>query len=310
MSTKTREHKLKEAIVPTSAGFHEGVWPNMPREGWPGLPVTQGPCMEHWSYMFQVLLRNRCLLKGWLVGKDVRGQGRIVFQSLVGQCGWKTVQWAFENFEAHLNLKWEESAKLTRESLKYNPGLPPCGDSRYSTLTVTLNDGRLCSQVNGRGATEPERNSKLSVSPSPSNASSNTSLGTPPASTPPEVRPRPRASALHRALLTSSLTLFSFPGLELRHHPGAQHVPAAGQRARTPEALQQEGPHDGLDQEKRTLQQPIEHFTSYTGRFSVNPTTKWFVIFYHNACHPVKYPPYYSSLDSYNPDILRCILWY
>lgn len=94
-----------------------------------------------------------------------------------------------ENFEAHLNRKWEESAKRTQKSLKYNPGLPPCGDSRYSTLTVTLNDGRLCSQVNGRGATEPERNSKLSVSPSPSNASSNTSLGTPPANTPPEVRP-------------------------------------------------------------------------------------------------------------------------
>lgn len=32
ISMKTREHKLKEAIVPTSDGFHEGIWPNMPRE--------------------------------------------------------------------------------------------------------------------------------------------------------------------------------------------------------------------------------------------------------------------------------------
>ncbi|TWW69607.1 Na(+)/H(+) exchange regulatory cofactor NHE-RF1 [Takifugu flavidus] len=47
-------------------------------------------------------------------------------------------------------------------------------------------NGEMEEKVNGRGATEPERNSKLSVSPSPSNASSNTSLGTPPANTPPE----------------------------------------------------------------------------------------------------------------------------
>ncbi|CAM9282140.1 unnamed protein product [Lampetra planeri] len=40
--------------------------------------------------------------------------------------------------------------------------------------------------VNGRGTTEGVRDSKLSVSPSPSNASSNTSLTTPPANTPPE----------------------------------------------------------------------------------------------------------------------------
>lgn len=56
----------------------------------------------------------------------------------------------------------------------------------------------MCSQVNGRGATEPERNSKLSVSPSPSNASSNTSLGTPPANTPPEVGPRGKSAGTHR----------------------------------------------------------------------------------------------------------------
>uniref|UniRef100_A0A8C2WXA2 Na(+)/H(+) exchange regulatory cofactor NHE-RF n=1 Tax=Cyclopterus lumpus TaxID=8103 RepID=A0A8C2WXA2_CYCLU len=42
----------------------------------------------------------------------------------------------------------------------------------------------LCSQVNGRGA--KERDSTLSVSPSPSNASSNTSLTTLPTNTPPE----------------------------------------------------------------------------------------------------------------------------
>ncbi|KAG7243707.1 hypothetical protein INR49_011264 [Caranx melampygus] len=41
-------------------------------------------------------------------------------------------------------------------------------------------------EVNGRGAKEAERDSKLSVSPSPSNASSNASLTTPPTNTPPE----------------------------------------------------------------------------------------------------------------------------
>uniref|UniRef100_A0A3B4WBK5 Na(+)/H(+) exchange regulatory cofactor NHE-RF n=1 Tax=Seriola lalandi dorsalis TaxID=1841481 RepID=A0A3B4WBK5_SERLL len=51
-------------------------------------------------------------------------------------------------------------------------------------------DECLCSQVNGRGAKEAERDSKLSVSPSPSNASSNTSLTIPPTNTPPEVRCR------------------------------------------------------------------------------------------------------------------------
>uniref|UniRef100_A0AAV2KK56 EBP50 C-terminal domain-containing protein n=1 Tax=Knipowitschia caucasica TaxID=637954 RepID=A0AAV2KK56_KNICA len=40
--------------------------------------------------------------------------------------------------------------------------------------------------MDGRERKEPERDSKLSVSPSPSNASSNTSLTTPPANTPPE----------------------------------------------------------------------------------------------------------------------------
>lgn len=43
-------------------------------------------------------------------------------------------------------------------------------------------------QMNGKGATEGERDSKLSISPSPSSASSNASLVTPPTNTPPEVR--------------------------------------------------------------------------------------------------------------------------
>lgn len=60
---------------------------------------------------------------------------------------------------------------------------------------------------------------------------------------------------------------FFSSGFDCWHHPSTQHVPAAGQRARTPEALQQEGPTHGLDQEKRTLQQPIGHLTSYTRRF-------------------------------------------
>lgn len=71
----------------------------------------------------------------------------------------------------------------------------------------------------------------------------------------------------HRASLLSSPMSVFFPGFGPRQHPGAQHVPAAGQRAGTPEALQQEGPPHGLDQEERALQQPIERLTSYTCRF-------------------------------------------
>lgn len=41
--------------------------------------------------------------------------------------------------------------------------------------------------MNGQGTTEAERDSKLSISPSPSSASSNASLVTPPTNTPPEV---------------------------------------------------------------------------------------------------------------------------
>lgn len=47
-------------------------------------------------------------------------------------------------------------------------------------------NGGIEEKVNGREAKEAEQDSKLSVSPSPSNASSNTSLTTPPAVTPPE----------------------------------------------------------------------------------------------------------------------------
>lgn len=42
--------------------------------------------------------------------------------------------------------------------------------------------------MNGKGTKEAERDSKLSISPSPSTASSNASLVTPPTNTPPEVR--------------------------------------------------------------------------------------------------------------------------
>lgn len=70
-----------------------------------------------------------------------------------------------------------------------------------------------------------------------------------------------------RVSLLSSPMFFFFPGFGHRHHPSAQHVPAAGERDGTPEALQQEGPPHGLDKEERALQQPIERLTSYTCRF-------------------------------------------
>ncbi|XP_056870513.1 Na(+)/H(+) exchange regulatory cofactor NHE-RF1 [Takifugu flavidus] len=65
-------------------------------------------------------------------------------------------------------------------------GVTPTSDHLNGPLPEPVLNGEMEEKVNGRGATEPERNSKLSVSPSPSNASSNTSLGTPPANTPPE----------------------------------------------------------------------------------------------------------------------------
>lgn len=157
----------------------------------------------------------------------------------------------------------------------------------------------FCFQVNGRGAKEAERDSKLSISPSPSNASSNASLTTPPTNTPPEVRHRKYSEAqikhvalkmkwlllcmiynvdkkcgspreaikqgrmyvLDETCWQSALFLFLSilyrSGFDLWSHPSAQPVPAAGQRARPPETLQQESPANGLDQEERTLQQPI-----------------------------------------------------
>lgn len=50
---------------------------------------------------------------------------------------------------------------------------------------------------------------------------------------------------------------FLSTGSNHRRHPGSQPDAAAGQRARPPETLQQESSAHGLDQEKRTLQQPI-----------------------------------------------------
>lgn len=128
----------------------------------------------------------------------------------------------------------------------------------------------LCFQVNGRGAKEAERDSKLSVSPSPSNASSNASLVTPPTNTPPEV-PNRKYLAAHQSfknimcsILVLYLYLFFFhhSGFDDGRHPSAQFVPAAGQRACSPETLQQESAAHGLDQEKWTLQQPIGHLSS------------------------------------------------
>lgn len=107
-------------------------------------------------------------------------------------------------------------------------------------------DDHLCSQVNGRGAKEAERDSKLSVSPSPSNASSNASLVTPPTNTPPEV-PHRKYSAAHQSFKKYNVQHFCSisPYLFLHHsgfgrgpHPSAQPVPAAGQRACSPETLQ------------------------------------------------------------------------
>lgn len=43
---------------------------------------------------------------------------------------------------------------------------------------------------------------------------------------------------------------YYYPGFEHGHHPSAESVPAAGQRARPPKTLQQESSAHGLDQEK------------------------------------------------------------
>ncbi|XP_041673491.1 Na(+)/H(+) exchange regulatory cofactor NHE-RF1-like [Cheilinus undulatus] len=62
----------------------------------------------------------------------------------------------------------------------------PTSDHLTGPLPEPLVNGGMEEKVNGRGAKEAERDSKLSVSPSPSNASSNASLTTPPTNTPPE----------------------------------------------------------------------------------------------------------------------------
>ncbi|KAM4534806.1 Na(+)/H(+) exchange regulatory cofactor NHE-RF1 [Fundulus diaphanus] len=62
----------------------------------------------------------------------------------------------------------------------------PTSEHLTGPLPEPVLNGETEEKVNGRVAKETERNSKLSVSPSPSNASSNTSLTTPTANTPPE----------------------------------------------------------------------------------------------------------------------------
>ncbi|XP_029944530.1 Na(+)/H(+) exchange regulatory cofactor NHE-RF1 [Salarias fasciatus] len=62
----------------------------------------------------------------------------------------------------------------------------PTMDHLMGPLPEPVINGGMEEKVNGRLVKDAERDSKLSVSPSPSNASSNTSLTTPPANTPPE----------------------------------------------------------------------------------------------------------------------------
>ncbi|XP_035510356.1 Na(+)/H(+) exchange regulatory cofactor NHE-RF1 [Morone saxatilis] len=62
----------------------------------------------------------------------------------------------------------------------------PTSDHLTGPLPEPVINGGMEEKVNGRGAIEAQRDSKLSVSPSPSNASSNASLTTPPTNTPPE----------------------------------------------------------------------------------------------------------------------------
>ncbi|XP_008328312.1 Na(+)/H(+) exchange regulatory cofactor NHE-RF1 [Cynoglossus semilaevis] len=62
----------------------------------------------------------------------------------------------------------------------------PTLDHLTGPLPEAAINGDMEEKVNGRQAKEAERDSKLSVSPSPSNASSNTSLTTPTTNTPPE----------------------------------------------------------------------------------------------------------------------------
>ncbi|XP_034567977.1 Na(+)/H(+) exchange regulatory cofactor NHE-RF1 [Notolabrus celidotus] len=62
----------------------------------------------------------------------------------------------------------------------------PTPDHLTGPLPEPVVNGGMEEKVNGRGAKDAERDSKLSVSPSPSNASSNASFTTPPTNTPPE----------------------------------------------------------------------------------------------------------------------------
>ncbi|TMS14830.1 Na(+)/H(+) exchange regulatory cofactor NHE-RF1 [Larimichthys crocea] len=62
----------------------------------------------------------------------------------------------------------------------------PTSDHITGPLPEPVINGGMEEKVNGRAAKEEQRDSKLSVSPSPSNASSNTSLTTPPTNTPHE----------------------------------------------------------------------------------------------------------------------------
>ncbi|KAL6102703.1 nherf1 [Pungitius sinensis] len=62
----------------------------------------------------------------------------------------------------------------------------PAADHLSGPLPEPVLNGGMEEKVNGRGAKEAARDSTLSVSPSPSNTSSNTSLVAPPTDTPPE----------------------------------------------------------------------------------------------------------------------------
>ncbi|KAF7221234.1 Na(+)/H(+) exchange regulatory cofactor NHE-RF1 [Nothobranchius furzeri] len=62
----------------------------------------------------------------------------------------------------------------------------PTAEHLTGPLPESVANGDVDEKINSREAKADERNSKVSVSPSPSNASSNTSLTTPTTSTPPE----------------------------------------------------------------------------------------------------------------------------
>uniref|UniRef100_UPI003AAECE3D Na(+)/H(+) exchange regulatory cofactor NHE-RF1-like n=1 Tax=Centroberyx gerrardi TaxID=166262 RepID=UPI003AAECE3D len=78
----------------------------------------------------------------------------------------------------------------------------PALDHITGPLPEPVINGDMEEKVNGRVAKEAERDSKLSVSPSPSNASSNTSLITPTTNTPPEEAEQVTADAIPALNLT------------------------------------------------------------------------------------------------------------